>query len=268
MSAAVRCLILEFPVTNRIFSPRFASAATLSLLPGLLVAPAALAQNLLTNPGFEQGPAFGGNFLALNAGSTAMPGWIVTRGQIDIVSTGWQQIDGARSLDLNGSPGSGGVAQSFGTTINRDYTVSFFVAGNSGAPPAIKILTIAVAGQTASVQFDNTGTSNTNMGWKQFIYGFRAASTATTIEFYSGNPSSFGGPALDNIVVRPADCIADLNYDAQVDDADFVRFVAAYESVFCSSGFPGCAGDFNFDGQVDDSDFVVFVAAYNQLLCL
>jgi len=267
MFAAVRCVTLEFPVTSRIFSTRLASVALSCLLPGLLLASSAPAQNMLVNPGFEQGPPFGGTFLALSVGSTAMPGWIVTRGEIDIVSTGWQQIEGLRSLDLNGSPGSGGVAQTFGTTINRDYTVSFFVAGNSGAAPAIKILTIAVAGQTASVQFDNTGTSNANMGWKQFIYGFRAASTSTAIEFYSSNPSSFGGPALDNVVVRPADCAADLNHDAYVDDADFARFVSAYDQVLCSSGFPGCAGDFNFDGRIDDDDFVLFVAAYNQLLC-
>ncbi|MBX3378602.1 MAG: choice-of-anchor C family protein [Phycisphaeraceae bacterium] len=226
-----------------------------------------LAQNMLTNPSFESGPTVAGTFLALNAGSTAMPGWIVTRGQIDIVTTGWQQIDGLRSLDLNGSPGSGGVAQTFPTTINRDYTISFYVAGNAGAAPAIKTMWVTVAGQTAGVQFDNTGTSNANMKWTKYIYGFRAVSSNSTLEFYSGNPSSFGGPALDDVVVRPGNCLADLNYDGYVDDADFVAFVTAYEQVFCSSGFPGCAGDFNFDAVIDDADFVIFVVAYNQLLC-
>lgn len=226
-----------------------------------------LAQNMLVNPSFENGPAIPGAFLPLDAGSTAMPGWIVTRGQIDIVTSAWQQIDGLRSLDLNGSPGSGGVAQTFATTPNRDYTISFYVAGNGGAAPAIKILKIAVVGQNPSVQFDNTGTSFSDMRWTKYIYAFRAISTATTLEFYSGNPSSFGGPALDDVVVRPASCVADLNYDAYVDDADFVEFVHAYEQVFCPGPFPGCAGDFNLDGFVNDEDFVIFVSAYNQLLC-
>ncbi len=226
----------------------------------------ARAQNMLVNPSFESGPAIVGSFLPLNVGSTAMPGWVVTRGQIDIVATGWQQIDGLRSLDLNGSPGSGGVAQTFATTPDRDYTVSFLLAGNAGAAPAIKVLKIAVVGQNPSVQFDNTGTSNSDMQWKKYIYGFRAVSTLTTLEFYSGNPSSFGGPALDYVVVRPASCVADLNYDAYVDDADFVAFVGYYEQVFCP-GFPGCLGDFNNDGFINDADFVIFAQAYNDLLC-
>lgn len=226
-----------------------------------------LAQNMLTNPGFEEGPANVDPFLPLNAGSTAMPGWIVTRGQIDIVGNAWQQLNGSRSLDLNGSPGSGGVAQTIPTTIDRDYLISFFVAGNGGSAPAIKLLWVTAGGQTAGVQFDNTGTSYTDMHWTQYIYGFRAVATSTTIEFYSGTPSSFGGPALDNVVVRPADCRADLNYDGVVDDSDFEQFVVGYNQLICPGGFPGCRGDLNFDGFVDDADFVLFASAYNQLIC-
>lgn len=241
----------------------FVLAATVASLLGL----PAFAQNILTNPSFEAGPPVPNDYLPLDAGSTAMPGWIVTRGQIDIVTTGWQQTDGLRSLDLNGSPGTGGVAQTFATTPDRDYTISFFVAGNAGSAPAIKLLWVTVAGQTAGVQFDNTSTSYANMNWIQYLYGFRATGTSATLEFYSGNPSSFGGPALDNVVVRPADCRADLNYDGYVDDADFSVFARAYDQLTCLGGIPGCPGDFNFDAVVDDADFVSFVAAYNQLLC-
>jgi len=225
----------------------------------------ALAQNMLVNPSFESGPAVAGTFLPLNAGSTAMPGWTVTRGQIDIVTTGWQQVDGLRSLDLNGSPGSGGVAQSFATTPDRDYLIAFYVAGNAGAAPAIKILKIAVVGQNPSVQFDNSGTSNSNMHWTKYIYGFRAVNSTTTLEFYSGNASSFGGPALDDVVVRPASCVADLNYDGFVDDADFPLFATEYNQLICFS--LSCVSDFNHDNFIDDADFVIFAAAYNQLLC-
>lgn len=225
------------------------------------------AQNMLLNPSFEQGPPIDANFLALDAGSMAMPGWIVTRGQIDIVTTAWQQVSGLRSLDLNGSPGSGGVAQTFATTPNRDYSMAFYVAGNANAAPAIKTIWVTIVGQTAGVQFDNTGTSYSNMKWTKYLYGFRATGTSATLEFYSGNPSSFGGVALDDVVVRPASCTPDLNYDAYVDDADFSVFVQAYDQFFCLGGFPGCMGDFNFDAVVDDADFVLFVAAYDQFLC-
>lgn len=236
------------------------------VLPALLLCSAsALAQNMLVNPGFESGPTVIGTFLSLNAGSTAMPGWIVTRGQIDIVTSGWQQIEGLRSLDLNGSPGAGGVAQTFATTPSRDYTVSFYLAGNPGATPAIKTLKIAVVGQNPSIQFDNTNTSFANMHWTKYIYGFRAINTSTTLEFYSGDPSSFGGAALDNVVVRPADCVADLNYDGYVDDSDFPLFLTEYNQLICNT--LTCFSDFNHDGLIDDADFVIFAAAYNQLLC-
>jgi len=220
---------------------------------------------MLVNPSFESGPAVPGSFLALNAGSTAMPGWTVTRGQIDIVTTGWQQVDGQRSLDLNGSPGSGGVAQTFATTPNRDYLISFYLAGNPGAAPAIKTIWITVAGATAGVQFDNNGTGTSNMHWTKYLYGFRAVGSSSTLEFYSGNASSFGGPALDNVVVRPGDCVADLNYDGFVDDADFPLFATEYNQLVCFTF--SCASDFNHDNFIDDADFVIFAAAYNQLLC-
>ncbi len=64
-------------------------------------------------------------------------------------------------------------------------------------------------------------------------------------------------------------CPADLTVDDLVDDADFVHFVAAYDSLGClePAMSAGCPADFNLDGYVDDDDFVVFASAYNELLC-
>lgn len=223
------------------------------------------AQNLLSNGGFEQGPISVGPFLPLNPGALDIDHWKVTRGQIDLIESAWISAEGSRSLDLDGSPGSGGVAQSFATQPNRDYTVSFYLAGNGGTAPAIKTIWVTAAGAAASAQFDTTGTSFTNMKWRQIIWGFRAVAASTTIEFYSGDPVGFGGPGLDNVVVRPASCVCDLNYDAFVNDADFSIFAIAYDQLIC----PGitCSGDFNFDGLVDDADFSLFAVAYDELLC-
>lgn len=225
----------------------------------------ASAQNLLSNGGFEQGPVNVGPFLPLNPGALDIDHWIVTRGQIDLIESAWVSAEGSRSLDLDGSPGSGGVAQTFATEPNRDYTVSFFLAGNGGSGPVIKSIWVTAAGATGGAQFDTTGTSYTDMKWRQVIWGFRAVANSTTIEFYSGDPVGFGGPGLDNVVVRPASCVCDLNYDAVVNDADFSIFAFAYDQVIC----PGitCAGDFNIDGVVDDSDFSMFAVAYDTLLC-
>ncbi|MBS0189759.1 MAG: hypothetical protein U0573_08620 [Phycisphaerales bacterium] len=72
--------------------------------------------------------------------------------------------------------------------------------------------------------------------------------------------------------VQVVRCSADLDCNEQVDDADFVIFVEAYNELFCpTSGdgsIAGCPSDLNNDAQVDDADFVVFVEAYNAMLCV
>jgi hypothetical protein len=64
-------------------------------------------------------------------------------------------------------------------------------------------------------------------------------------------------------------CPADLNADTFVDDADFVIFADAYNTLDCADpAMPaGCPADLNADNVVDDLDFVLFAAAYNELLC-
>ncbi len=64
-------------------------------------------------------------------------------------------------------------------------------------------------------------------------------------------------------------CPCDLNHDGQVDDADFVIFVQAYNTLDCNDpSMPaGCPADFDGSDTVDDADFVIFAAAYNDLLC-
>ncbi|MBX3388483.1 MAG: hypothetical protein KF691_03395 [Phycisphaeraceae bacterium] len=71
--------------------------------------------------------------------------------------------------------------------------------------------------------------------------------------------------------LRPWDlCPADLNADSVVDDADFVIFVAAYDTLLCASETMavGCPSDLNGDAAVDDVDFVLFANAYDALRCL
>ena len=54
-----------------------------------------------------------------------------------------------------------------------------------------------------------------------------------------------------------------------MDDADFVLFVASYNTLACGApAMPvGCQADFNGDGFVDDFDFVLFAIAYDELAC-
>ena len=67
----------------------------------------------------------------------------------------------------------------------------------------------------------------------------------------------------------PTACPGDLNNDNQVDNADFIQFVGAYNIFDCADPImpAGCPSDLNADGLVDAGDFVLFVNAYNDFLC-
>jgi choice-of-anchor C domain-containing protein len=159
--------------------------------------------NLITNGSFEIGPD-PDPYLPLDPGSTAITGWTVTRDQIDYVAS-WVDADGERSLDLNGSPGVGGIAQTFSTIAGQQYLVSFALAGNTYyIRTPIKQLRVSAAGQSEVFSFDTTGFSDDNMGWVNKTWVFTATASTTTLEFYSLSiepENAVSGPALDNISV-------------------------------------------------------------------
>src|SRR5262245_42740046 len=108
---------------------RLTAAAALCLATALLAAPKPKDKpvNLIVNGSFEDGPEFE-LYKALDPDSTAIKGWVVTRGQIDLCQqTGeeWKAADGKRSLDLHGSPGFGGVKQTLPTKAGQKYRVTF-----------------------------------------------------------------------------------------------------------------------------------------------
>jgi len=157
--------------------------------------------NLLTNGSFEQGPVVG-TYLPLDSGSTAINGWVVSRGPIDLVVY-WQNYHGSRSIDLNGTPGRGGIKQTFSTANGATYRVRFAFAGNPEGAPTIKTMDVSAAGSSAQFIFDVTGKTITNMGWQIETWDFVAIGPSTTLEFYSTIiPLSIYGPAIDNVWVE------------------------------------------------------------------
>jgi len=96
-----------------------------------------MAVNLIKNGSFEIGTDLGDG-ISLNPGATNIQNWVVTRANIDYLGTYWEAADGNRSLDLNGSPGFGGIAQTFNTTPGAKYQVTFDIGGNPESGPIIK----------------------------------------------------------------------------------------------------------------------------------
>jgi choice-of-anchor C domain-containing protein len=157
--------------------------------------------NLIKNGSFEEGPD-PGRFLPLNEGSADIKGWVVTRGQIDYVGSHWRAADGKRSLDLHGSPGYGGVKQTFKTKKGQKYKVTFSLAVNPDSMVKKKKLEVSAGERKETFVADGTDKTGADMGWEAKEWVFTADADETTLEFRTletEDPNC--GPALDNVAV-------------------------------------------------------------------
>jgi choice-of-anchor C domain-containing protein len=169
-----------------------------------LQASADRARNLLVNGSFEEGPDLpkGPNaFLQLDNGSTALPGWVVSLGNIDVVDTSYNKAaHGKRSLDLSGSV-PGAISQTFKTKKGQKYRVTFALAGTApDAGPKERKLQISAGGKTEEFTFDSTDKTRNDMGWVRKTWEFTAQADKTMLEFVSLTEGNLG-PALDDVVV-------------------------------------------------------------------
>jgi choice-of-anchor C domain-containing protein len=159
---------------------------------------------LVTNGSFEDGPDVSGWGTPVDKGSTAITGWTVTRGQIDLVTAShWPAGKGKRSLDLHGTAGYGGVKQTLATKKGKRYTVTFLLAGNPGGQVKEKSVWVTAAGDAKKFTFDAKGKSLTDMGWEKMTWEFAADADETELEIYTAETTDeFCGPAIDNVSVK------------------------------------------------------------------
>ena len=185
----------------------------------LLLGPGAAAQpiNLIENGSFEiyaKAPSAwnGGGMVDMNLdiGNPDIEGWTVINGAIDYIGSYMQAAEGERSLDLCGAPGSGGVSQTFPTTVGTAYVVQFHMSGNpmtgwSGEDQPNKTLAVQAAGQRADFSYDVGAAQNSyqNMKWKPCTFSFVADSDSTTLEIISTMDPLNIGPMGDNVAVLP-----------------------------------------------------------------
>ena len=157
--------------------------------------------NLLVNGSFEEGPDDIGEFKSLDSGAADIKGWKVTRGQIDLIGTFWVSAHGSRSLDLHGSPGYGGVEQTFKTRKGTKYVVELKLAATPDAGD--RGIWVAAAGDKK--QFDARAGERTreNMDWKTVTWEFTATDAETTLEIYTTEKGDdLRGPAIDDVSVK------------------------------------------------------------------
>jgi choice-of-anchor C domain-containing protein len=168
--------------------------------------------DLVQNGSFEFGTANpGSSYVTLYEGSTAITGWKVIGGvavatdSIDYIGGYWQASNGSRSLDLNGSFGTGGVEQVIPTTPGNVYLVTFDMAGNPDNVPRFKTMEVSAIGSATpagSFTFDVNGKTRSAMGWTTMQWTFVAGpGSTTTLRFLSTvtGANNAWGPALDNV---------------------------------------------------------------------
>lgn len=174
------------------------------------IPPGANKVNLIVNGGFEDCPESEAN-KPLEKGSTAMKGWTVSRGQIDLntqIGDEWKASQGKRCLDLHGSPGFGGVEQSITTKPGRKYRVTFKMSGNPGVPHEKVQLGVKAAGQDKEFEIPMAGRTYTDLKWEEKSWVFTAKEKSTLLELHTAMPSSsnpLGGPLLDDVKVFEVD---------------------------------------------------------------
>jgi choice-of-anchor C domain-containing protein len=163
------------------------------------------AYNLLINGSFEDGPSqYQGGHQSYLLGSTEITGWIVSRGNINLVFDDWVASDGDRSIDLAGVV-NGGIMQTFDTQPGLQYQVLFDLGGNADPDYArVKALRVEAAGQSVEYSIDTTGYSWPDAGWVEKSWSFTATDNQTALEFYAiDTDNDPAGPALDNVRVIP-----------------------------------------------------------------
>jgi choice-of-anchor C domain-containing protein len=166
--------------------------------------------NLLVNGSFEEGPTFKVH-KPLDKDSTEIKGWTVTRGQIDVVEEHdgtWKCPDGQRSLDLHGSPGFGGVKQSFATRVGQKYRLTFSMSGNPGVNHESVQLAVEAAGKVKGFECQMAGKSQEDLKWETKTWDFTATDKTTTLELRTAMPptsNGLGGPAIDSVKVVEVD---------------------------------------------------------------
>ena len=152
----------------------------------------AMAQ-IVQNGGFES-PVIGSGYVQYDSPSSAITGWSVTGGSVDIVRAPSYIVSaGSQALDLNGLS-AGTISQTLSLTPNQAYVLSFFYSNNGGGTGTG---TVSV-GNLVNVPLSHSGGTS----YTQFVQSFIAGPT-NTLTFASTNDGS-GGLFLDAINISAA----------------------------------------------------------------
>ena len=176
----------------------------------LLISPWASAEQL-SNGNFDK-ETVPGYYQTIGLGSSVkIAPWVVTKGNIDIVSKDlWVAHTNPNSIDLLGTDVRvGEVSQTFTTIPGNSYRVTFAMSGSPGQTKLKRIIEVMVSSSNMSSPLlfthnpQKTETKE-NLRWTLHSFNFVAKDTQSTIMlagYLEGKPSSSYGPLLDSVSV-------------------------------------------------------------------
>ncbi len=229
-----------------------------SILAGVAIAAGANAQNLIVNPGFEDGAFIpnSDNTMVLANGSTTMTGWTVFGGSLAWISTpnpfNIPAPIGLKFLDLTGYNSAAGVRQTVSTTAGVGYVMDFDLGSYAQYGNSSSRVTVSSGANTIGTwTFAAPGAPQAN--WVRRRLGFISPDSSITvaIEVTPGFSTQYVG--VDDVQVYEG-CLSDFNRDEVVDFFDYLDFVAAFAE-------GGLTADFNSDDEVDFFDYLDFVGS-------
>lgn len=207
--------------------------------PASNASPAVTSANLIQNGSFESPSIWQTTSLVeYDTGSTTMPGWTVGGDSVDLTGENyWDAEDGDQSLDLSGAaPGS--VSQSVATTAGTVYTLTWWMAGNPNCGQPIKTMDVSWDGTVVDAPtFNDTGDSNTSMGWVQLQLNVQATGSSSVLEFADATTDqSQCGATLDNVSLVPAT----IGQPVFTEDSPALSALqgSVYSAIFFASGVP------------------------------
>lgn len=187
-----------------------------------------------------------------------------------------------------GTAGSGGVVprvvvQAPAMIGNREFRVGLDGAalggttarlGVSNLPPVNGRITPQQFFDVQSVEGTGNGVGFATLHWP-LLPGLVNPGQVLFVQWFVDDPAAAGGQAASQVGRLPIFCgssgcpnfcsMSDFNGDGFVDDADFVKFAAAYTEATVPQASP--VYDLNADQVVEDADFVLFASSYSQPLC-
>jgi hypothetical protein len=168
--------------------------------------------NLLFNGGFER-PNLTVPSDTYPAGSTDIPGWLVTTfapAQVSIMRSDFLDGDltflphaGDQSLNLTGDlPGeAAGVEQTIKLEIGHQYDLTFWIGNQDNSIPKYSLDSTAalyINGDFISF-YTNDRNNHDALNWKKFSYDFTATTNDTTIQFSNATLTFDAFTGLDGV---------------------------------------------------------------------